>query len=297
MKTTTETITPKRAQTILDNHLTPFVAEDINKQRRVSEQLIDSYARAMRAGQWGTTHQGIAIDSNGLLVDGQHRLMAIVRSGATIKTMITRGLPANGEGTTHGVKVIDMIDRGKVRGVGQQLQMRHGILDANYYAAMCRTILMLGANALKVTTLPVDVGQCLRVIDMYGTELRDAHQRKAKLTGLRSATIGGAIAFAMKAGDKQRLREFSDRIRDGENLSKGNPALTIRNYLLSHYKEFSGGVQVYRIVTRATLTAAMHADKGQTLRQIKTSEIGYSYFMEKQRRSIVKLLSQCGYQI
>jgi len=297
MKTTLEEITPKAAQKMIDTHLTPHRTKDGNCQRALSEHTVASYARAMRAGQWGLTHQGLAIDTDGLLIDGQHRLAAVVRSGTTIKVMVTRGVPANGEGIMGGVCAIDMVDRGKVRGVGQQLQMRHGILDANYYAAMCRTVLMLSTDALKTKPLPIDVGQCLKVKSIYGAELRDAHSHKAKLTGLRSAAIGGALTFALKVGNKGRIREMANGVKSGENLSKGNPALTLRNYLLGHYKELGGGVGAHKLLTRATLTAAMHADKGLSLRQIKHSERGYTYFMEKQRRSVIKLLGLCGYSV
>jgi len=34
------------------------------------------FAEAMRRGEWMVTHQGIAFDTQGVLVDGQHRLAA-----------------------------------------------------------------------------------------------------------------------------------------------------------------------------------------------------------------------------
>ncbi len=43
----------------------------------------------MREGHWDTTHQGIAIASDGTLVDGQHRLLAIVESGVTVRMNVT----------------------------------------------------------------------------------------------------------------------------------------------------------------------------------------------------------------
>ena len=78
MKTQAKNITPKMAAEMLERHLNP------ENQRRQSQSVVESYARAMRAGQWLLTHQGIAIDTNGELVDGQHRLSAIVASGATV---------------------------------------------------------------------------------------------------------------------------------------------------------------------------------------------------------------------
>jgi len=297
VRTKIEEITPVKAQAMLDKHLWPFVAEDQHAQRTRRERDIDNYARMMLAGQWATNHQGLAIDDSGLLVDGQHRLLAIVRSGVTIKTLVTRDLPSNGNGSMAGVLAIDTIDRGKVRGVGQQLQMRHGVKDANYFAAMCRTIILLAVDTVKVTPMPVDVGQCLRVQDNYGKELESAMRRKASMTGLRSAVIGGSLAFAMKAGDRTAIEEFAERIADGENLSKGNPALSVRNYLLRHYKEIGGGGHAFRTISRAVLVGAMYAERGDEMKQVKHSEVGYTYYMDKQKRTMMKLLNECGYVI
>jgi len=53
--------------------------------RKISEEMVERFQRAMRAGDWRLTHQGIAFDRYGLLVDGQNRLEAVCRSGKTIR--------------------------------------------------------------------------------------------------------------------------------------------------------------------------------------------------------------------
>ena len=44
--------------------------------RPVSRQYVEKYARDMRAGRWHYTNQGIGFDVNGVMTDGQHRLLA-----------------------------------------------------------------------------------------------------------------------------------------------------------------------------------------------------------------------------
>lgn len=76
-----EVITPQKAQDILDNH---------NFDNRVLKQaVVRRYADEMRSGNWRETHQGIAINEKGNLVDGQHRLHAIIRADMPIKMLIT----------------------------------------------------------------------------------------------------------------------------------------------------------------------------------------------------------------
>lgn len=50
--------------------------------RQIRPSVVAQYADQMKRGQWQVTHQPIATDSEGNLVDGQHRLSAIVSSGA-----------------------------------------------------------------------------------------------------------------------------------------------------------------------------------------------------------------------
>ena len=52
--------------------------------RDVRPSVVKLYAQQMREGQWRETHQAIAVNASGNLIDGQHRLMAIVESGASI---------------------------------------------------------------------------------------------------------------------------------------------------------------------------------------------------------------------
>lgn len=66
-----------------------FLAKNADFQRSVRWTTVKVLEEAMKRGEWKLTHQGIAFDSNGKLVDGQHRLLAIQRSGVTVKMSVT----------------------------------------------------------------------------------------------------------------------------------------------------------------------------------------------------------------
>lgn len=69
--------------------VTPALAkqwlEKNTNNRNVNFAKVKKMAKDMREGHWDTTHQGIAIATDGTLVDGQHRLMAVVESGVTVR--------------------------------------------------------------------------------------------------------------------------------------------------------------------------------------------------------------------
>lgn len=84
METSVELITPEVAKKLLTSN---------TSNRKAGMKTVKRYAAAMTAGDWETTHQGIAIGINGNLLDGQHRLMAIVMSGVSVNMLVSRNVP------------------------------------------------------------------------------------------------------------------------------------------------------------------------------------------------------------
>ena len=86
MDTKVTTITPEMAR--------EWLKKNMHNNRPVLKATVHNYARQMRCGTWNLTHQGIAFDQNGELVDGQHRLSAIIEANVPVKMNVTYGLNA-----------------------------------------------------------------------------------------------------------------------------------------------------------------------------------------------------------
>ncbi len=56
--------------------------------RPVQERHVEQLATEMTAGRWQLTHRGIAFDINKKLIDGRHRLLAVIRSGKTVPMLV-----------------------------------------------------------------------------------------------------------------------------------------------------------------------------------------------------------------
>lgn len=76
--------------------ITPKLAEELLKlnvaNRAVRKTNVREYAAAMKRGEWRRTHQGIGISKTGRLMDGQHRLLAVVEAGVAVEMMVTTGM-------------------------------------------------------------------------------------------------------------------------------------------------------------------------------------------------------------
>ena len=76
-----ELITPERAAIFL---------RDQRPNRNKTQVRIELFASQMERGEWKTTHQGLAFDRDGRMIDGQHRCEAIIKSGKSQWFYVTR---------------------------------------------------------------------------------------------------------------------------------------------------------------------------------------------------------------
>lgn len=99
--------------------ITPQLAEKYlatsNGNRPISHQIVDSYAESMKRGEWMLNGVPIVFGACGNLLDGHHRLFAIVASQVSIRTLVVRGVQ-NESFTTF--------DCGRHRTFGQILAMQ-----------------------------------------------------------------------------------------------------------------------------------------------------------------------------
>lgn len=83
--------------TVSMEHITPDDAAAylaLNKgNRRLRAAQVERLARKLSDGLFDVTHQGLAFDKDGLLIDGQHRLMAILKAETPALLVVFRGMP------------------------------------------------------------------------------------------------------------------------------------------------------------------------------------------------------------
>lgn len=80
MKPEIVNVTPSKAK--------EWLARNVDN-RRLRENVVTGLSDAIRRGEWILSHQGIAFGKSGKLLDGQHRLHAIVEAGMAAPMMVT----------------------------------------------------------------------------------------------------------------------------------------------------------------------------------------------------------------
>jgi hypothetical protein len=146
MNTQLQVITPQWAADVLGNKNT----RNIKFQKSWAEKL----ARDIKAGTFLLTHQGIAFDEEGILLDGQHRLSAVVMANKPVEMLVTTGVPSSQKFTGGQMKTFSTIDQGRIRKAGDVLSMM-GIVNGRKIASVARTMLIACGNSnVKSVSLP-----------------------------------------------------------------------------------------------------------------------------------------------
>ncbi len=180
-------ITPAMAANWLNNNF---------GNRPVSDDVVLAYARDMINGTWRATHQGIAFNDEDRLIDGQHRLRAIVRANVTVRMMVTFGLPSKIAGTE--MTMMDCVDRGRTRSVSDQLKIQHGLKNGTAIAQVSSALahLCFGERVRRLS-----VGQTLDIYREFQSSMDFVIEHRSKEPGLKSAGVLAAFAFVMQTDD------------------------------------------------------------------------------------------------
>ena len=223
-KTREREITPEYARRKLEE-LAKLVEEGTFRNRPINKKLVASYASDMIRGRWGLTHQGIAFDEHGRLVDGQHRLWAVVKAGIPVTMMVTTGLPASTNGG-YSIPTMDVIDCGKNRTVGQKLRISHGISGASQVASVVRNIAYVYTNDREIK---LSVSQVLEVMDMH----EPAIEMLFGVTTDSRQRVGPVLApmAVYYMTHPEQAKSFAVSFFNKEELKKGSPVLALIKWL------------------------------------------------------------------
>jgi len=191
--------------------------------RNVSRKHVAMLAELMTHGHFRFVGDPIRFDLDGRLLDGQHRLHAIIESETTQHMAIMVGLDPDSQ---------LFMDTGRRRTAGDQLAVALGVKDANRAAAIARTYLMWRHDAFLSQTRTFTLPEIVDWAEANEASLHEATRVTRKLTTSRvptSAPVSGAAYLAARELNQADAEIFWDRLADGASLDADNPILVLRN--------------------------------------------------------------------
>ncbi|WP_406363867.1 hypothetical protein [Streptomyces sp. NBC_01579] len=196
--------------------------------RPLSKNTVQQLAAQIQRGEWQLTHQGIAFDEDDVLIDGQHRLAAIVKAGTTVPMTVTQGVPRT---------AFTVMDTGRKR-TGRDALALVGEANATHLAAALRGLhlyLQAPNSAWSGGSSVTSNDQLLVVLEKH-PGVRDAlHHgialnRACRIT-VTAATIGWYVTTETRPDIDQSA--WREGVVTGALLKSGDPRLTLRNTMLS----------------------------------------------------------------
>lgn len=210
--------------------ITPAMAEELLKDnldnRNIRPAYINKVATDIQNGRWKVNGETIIIAKDGSLNNGQHRLLAVIKTGITISTVIVYGIERESR---------DTVDIGNTRTVGDFLSME-SIPNANVGATIAGQLLRWenGVESLKGKS---SVDSKPAILDYFHSH-REEIEAGIKVTHANQVSVrhlGGEpfigftwILLARKAG-ADTASDFWGQIISGANLREGSALLCIRN--------------------------------------------------------------------
>lgn len=197
--------------------------------RRIQKQTVARYATDMAAGRWREgTAEPLAIDANGILQQGQHRLLAIQQSGVTLCMWVAVGTDPED---------FRVLDQGKKRNASDVLGI-DGFAQSNQLAALGRAVLTRRYFPDKVWTgNESSVISPTEVVEFIESNANDARAAVLSIGGKFSETRIHRTAYAtvmFEALQQSESPEMWDSwhlsVTTGEMLRKDDPAYALRRF-------------------------------------------------------------------
>ncbi len=209
-------VTPALARQWLDERNT--------HNRALRTRVVAAYARDMSADRWMDNGETIKFADDGRLLDGQHRLQAVVVAGKTVRMMVVDGLAPAAQET---------MDAGARRTTGDVLALR-GERGATVLAAVLRRVWMWERGDRKLTGIASTTTECAELLEQR-PEIRQSVEVAlyvhARFRQLPQSTC--ALAHSLFAPiDLSMANWFFARLADGAALPPRHPVLTLRQRFL-----------------------------------------------------------------
>lgn len=216
-------VTPQMAKEWLER------ANSHGFNRRLKRRAVERYAADMRAGRWQLNGEPIIFGDAGggdvLLLDGQHRLHAVVRAGVTVAMAVTRGVD---------VDAFLTIDSGVVRGPGDVMSIL-GERDPQTLSTALACVGNFRAHGTPYYGTPPTKSELEELLQTL-PKIRDSVRvARANRTRLLSPAVVAFAHFVFSKDDRRdeaKATEFVELLGCGSGLEEGHPVLLLRQRLI-----------------------------------------------------------------
>jgi len=192
--------------------------------RPVNRKHADRIAKDMASGRWQLNGEAIVISRSGKVLDGQHRLLAVIKSGVTIRVFVVTGVEDDAMSSLGGAQR---------RSAGNVLAM-HGYSNANALSGVTRQFALLEAG-LPGAKLPISPMEEMELIAKHPA-IEKATRWISSNPVIRRSAVGAAYAYLLVkcancGADPGPVDDFFEQLKSGVGMSASSPVYALRGRL------------------------------------------------------------------
>jgi hypothetical protein len=218
-------------------YMTPELAAELlelnTRNRKLKPTRVDSLVRELQDGEWRFNGDAVRVSNDARLLDGQHRLEAVVQSGITAPMLLIEGIQEDAQAT---------IDAGLMRTYADHLRI-NGEERANRLAGIVRLyaayLQSKGKDRWNENKFRLSIGALDRVLEK-NPKLRQSAENAVSLYKNGKVpiqeSVGGVADYVLHRIDGPDAQFFFERLSTGTKLYESGPTqpiLKLREYIMS----------------------------------------------------------------
>jgi hypothetical protein len=247
-----------RAAWVTPEMAAKWLLESETRQRSKRGVVSSSYGRDMAEGRWKFNGETVVFDKDHNLMQGQHRLEGVEKSGVAVLLLLVEGVEPD---------VMDTFDTGLPRYYHDMLKVK-GLSYSVHVASISRAMWAWDRGRYMMVGSGSSERPSRAELDAYLEENLDSIQAAAVYAErIRSmvplpASVTGSAVIILNRINAEAAGEFFNALSYGVNLGEQNPILVLRNHLI----QVKGRTRQSSDERRAMLFGAWNAWRAGELR-------------------------------
>lgn len=238
MNISKQQITPEKASKLLEGNVS---------NRPLSKNHVSFLAEQIKNDTWQVTGDPIKISAAGRIIDGQHRLSAIVKAGIPVEIFVAQDVPD---------EVFTVLDTGKQRTARDVLSIR-SLKNPNEQAAVARAYMEYRDKSMKIKNRSYSNHGVLEFCTEHDVL---SHVNTAKIYVKKgaplSATIIALCSFIFSEIDPGQSAIFIESLCLGLNIRPNTPLYLLRekinkaimgNYSLNRWEVIAVTIKAWNL--------------------------------------------------
>jgi hypothetical protein len=243
------TLTPEMAMAMLEHN---------QLNRPLNDQHVQRISRQITAGKWRFNGDTIKIADSGDVLDGQHRLWAIIESKIAVETIVVHGIERDAFATIDTLR--------KPRSGADTIALNGASRYRNIIASALTWMLRWQRGALEGYTAPQNKIENSDIEEAFQAHpgIARAVERVMKLRDLVNPSILAFAYYATANRNEALAEQMVETLIDPSGIGVNDPFFRLRCYFASDHHKRKEALMTIALTFKA-LNAAKEGKKIQSL--------------------------------